>query len=398
MEETLLLIVLTYGVSLSLGYVLEKYLRTPWMFAALFFGMFLSLFGLFKSSIESESFQLLANLGMLILLFMIGFNLNLREIRNLKRYVLLGTTSMMLLEGFLGSLLLYFVFPNHVNNSYLVALITAFSFATVGEAVLLPILEEFNVVDTLFGQLTLGIGTVDDVLEVLMLASIIALPTFLPKSQIRSLPDPRLTIATLGIMLLLTFAVTKAAKKIRKGLGKNSDMPYPTVLITLLIFFSLTALGGLVFESLATVGAILSGIIAQEILPKRMLKENRREINFLGYAFLSPFFFLSLGTKVSIKSIFINPSLIILIWVVATGTKILASFLFFRKLLGSKYSLLMGLGLSIMFSTSLIVQFILFGSGYISLALYSALVATATLITLLIISVYSWWLAASRPP
>ncbi|MFQ6068547.1 MAG: cation:proton antiporter, partial [Candidatus Bathyarchaeia archaeon] len=170
MEDVLLLIVLTYSVSLSVGYLLQKYFRMPWMFASLFFGLVLSVLGLFSSTIESDLFKLLETFGMYLLLFIIGFNLDFKKMARLKNYVVLGTIVIIALEGLFGSFVLYFIFPAEVNQSYLVALVTAFSFATVGEAVLLPILNEFGVIKTTFGQLTLGIGTLDDIIEVLMLA------------------------------------------------------------------------------------------------------------------------------------------------------------------------------------------------------------------------------------
>ncbi len=398
MEDILLLIVITYGVSLGFGFLLQKYLKIPWMFAALFFGIILSVFGFLGPSIESEPFQLLATLGMLVILFMIGFNLDLKEIKKLGKQIFTGAIFIISLEGFLGSLLFYSGFPAHVSNSYLVALITALSFATVGEAVLLPILSEFNVLNTKFGQLTLGIGTLDDIIEVLMLAIIAALPAFLPKAQVQSVPDPLLILSALGGLLLFTVVMTKLANKLKNILRRNSNAPYVHSLLILLVFFSFAALGGLVFESLATVGAILGGIVARQLLPEEMLNEDEKAINFLGYIFLSPLFFLSIGTHVSLTSLLIYPSLIVLIWIVAKGSKLLGSFLLFHKLLGNKYSLLMGLGLSVRFSTSLIVQLILLNSGLISLALYSALIATATLMKPVIIGLYSWGLSGGNPP
>jgi Ca2+-transporting ATPase len=398
MEDILILIVITYGVSLGFGFLLQKYLRIPWMFAALFFGIILSEFGFFGPSIKSESFQLLATLGMLVILFMIGFNLDLKEIKKLGKQIFIGTILIISLEGFLGSLLFSFGFPAHVSNSYLVALITALSFATVGEAVLLPILSEFKVLNTTFGQLTLGIGTFDDVIEVLMLAIIAALPAFLPKAQVQNVPDPLLIFSVLGGLLLLALVMTKLGSKLKPILRRNSSTPYVHSLLVLLVFFSFAALGGLVFEGLATVGAILGGIVARQLLPEEMLKEDEKAINFLGYIFLSPLFFLSIGTNVSLTSLFISPLLIVLILVVANTSKYLTSFLLFRKMLGTKYSLLLGVGLGVRFSTSLVVQFILFSSGYISLALYSALIATAIILKPIIIGIYSWGLSSGKPP
>jgi len=189
----------------------------------------------------------------------------------------------------------------------------------------------------------------------------------------------------------------KSASTFRNILRKNSNTPYVHSLIILLVFFSFAALGGFVFESLATVGAILGGMVGRQLLPEEMLNEEEKSINFLGYIFLSPLFFLSIGTSVSLASLLIFPSLIVLIWLVSKGSKLLGSFLVFHKILGNKYSLLMGVGLSVRFSTSLIVQFIMFESGFISLPLYSALIATAALMKPVIIGIYSWGLSSAGP-
>ncbi|MDH5449779.1 MAG: cation:proton antiporter [Candidatus Bathyarchaeota archaeon] len=398
MEDIMLLIVITYSVSLGFGYLLQKYLRIPWMFASLFFGLILSTLGLFKPAIESDLFKMLETLGMYLLLFIIGFELDFKRIGRLKNYVFLGTLVIIAFEGFFGSLLLYFVFPAEVSHSYLIAVITALSFATVGEAVLLPILNEFGVIQTTFGQLTLGIGTLDDVIEVLMLAVVAILPGFLPATQTQSFPDPLMILLDLGCLLLLTFTLIKLGGKIKRILEKNHPAPYVTSLLTLLVFFSFVALGGFVFESLATVGAIFGGIVIRGLLPKERLYQNERAVEFLGYIFLSPLFFLSIGASVSVTSLLIYPSMIVLIWAVSKGSKLSSSFLLFRKLLGNKYSLLLGLGLSVRFSTSLIVQFILLNSGFISLSLYSTLIATAILMKPVIIGVYSLGLSKGKPP
>jgi Kef-type K+ transport system membrane component KefB len=398
MEDVLLLIVISYSVALGFGHLLQKYLKIPWMFAALFFGLVLSALGLFRSTFESDVFKLLETFGMYFLLFIIGFNLDFKTMGRLKKYVVAGTFFIICFEGFFGSMLLYLVFPSEVSNSLLVALVTALSFATVGEAVLLPILVGFKIIKTTFGQLTLGIGTLDDIVEVLMLAVVAVLPGFVPTSQVQTIPDPLLIFSGLLCLLLLTFVIMKLGGKVQTVLEKNHPPSYIPSLLTLLVCFSFIALGGLVFESLATVGAIFGGIVFRKLLPTESLSENERAVEFLGYIFLSPIFFLSIGASVSVTSLLIYPSLIALVWAVAKGSKLLSSFLFFHKLLGNKFSLLLGLGLSVRFSTSLIVQFILLGSGLISLALYSALIATAIFMKPVIIIIYSWALSKGKPP
>jgi Kef-type K+ transport system membrane component KefB len=398
MENILVLMVLTYGVSLGFGFLLQRYLKIPWEFAALFFGIILSAFGFFRIPLESEAFNLLATLGMLFLLFIIGFDMDLKKLKELSKYIFLGALLITSMGGLFGSLLLYFVFPAEVSNSFFVALITGFSFATVGEAVLMPILAQFRAVDTTFGQLTLGIGTLDDIIEVLMLAAIAALPTFMPQAQVQSLPDPLLVVLALSAMFLLALTAAKLGNKLKDILRKNSEESYVPLLLVFVLFFSFAALGGYIFEGLAAVGAILGGIVTRELLPKEILKEDEKFIDFLGYVFLSPLFFLSVGAKVSLASLFVYPLLIILVIIIANGSKLLATLLLFPKLLGHKYSLLMGLGLCVRFSTSLIIQIILLNSGLISLTLYSVLVASAILTTLSILGIYSWSLSRGPPP
>lgn len=398
-QDIILLIALTYAVSISAGYLMEKKVKIPWMFAALFFGIFLSALGLFKDAIQSESFQTFASLGLLFLLFLIGFNFRPEKIRRLRTHILRGTAFIITLEGVLGTLLLYLAFPAEVSGSLVIAAITAFSFATVGEVVLLPILKEFKVLSTAFGQLTLGIGTFDDVIEILLLVlvtNISLLPVAATAAQ--NVPPASTMLATLGGLGLASVLILKARRAIRSRLQKVYRFHYVHYLLLLVLFFSFVAAGQFVFEGLAPISAILAGLVARQLFPRHISYENEKALNFLGYIFLAPLFFLSIGAEVSIPTLFLAPLLIAAIYAVSKGSKLLASFLMFRKLLGAKYSLLMGLGLSVRFSTSLIVQFLLFQAGLITLTLFSALIATAILMKPVIIVIYSWALAKGRPP
>jgi Kef-type K+ transport system membrane component KefB len=96
-------------------------------------------------------------------------------------------------------------------------------------------------------------------------------------------------------------------------------------------------------------------------------------------------FFLSVGASMSFVSIFLYPLLIGVILLSTIGAKLSGAFLLFRKMLGRKHSLLLGLGLSVRFSTGLIVQYVLLLSGLITLELYSALIASAVIMTPLIL-------------
>ncbi|MGQ9744172.1 MAG: cation:proton antiporter [Candidatus Bathycorpusculaceae bacterium] len=396
MEDILLLTTVIYVIALIFGYLAQRYLRMPWMFSLVIFGMVFSAFGFFTQVTKSENFQLLANLGMLALLFMIGLDLNLKEIRSLGPYIAGGDLFLCFFEGTVLALLFYFFFPADVGNSFPIALITGVTFGTIGEVVLFAILAEFGLVNTRFGQLSLGMGVFDDVVEVAMLAIIATLPAFSSTGGAQGIPNVMLIVSGLGILLIGTFAIVKIGGRIKKALESIRGPPYVPPFLILLTFFSFAALGGLIYENLAPVAAIMGGIVTQQIFPDKVLKESRKSVNFLGNFFLSPFFFLSLGAKISLASLITFPLLIIVIVLVSFSSRVSASTMLFRKLFGVKYAFILGVGLCAKFSTSIIAENLLFNSGFISTTLFSAIVTAYIIMKPIIVSIYSWGLSTAK--
>lgn len=396
MDYVFLLIAATFAFSLGLGFLLEKYLRMPWMFSALFLGIIFSSFGLFEATLQDEAFNVLSTMGMLFLLFMIGFNLELGQMKRFGKQILKGAILIVTLEASIVGAILFFLFSPQVSNSPLVAIVVALSFATVGEAVLLPILAKFNLLKTSFGQLTLGIGTLDDILEVLTLIMIPFLPIFLPTLNIQGFPDPVFVVLDLIGIFILTFVLVKIASKVKHVLSNNVNFGFIRPLLIMLIFFIFVVVGSFVFESLAAISAIFGGIVTRSLLPTENFQSDEKVVNFLGYIVLSPMFFLAVGASMSFSSIFVYPLLIAVILVSTLGAKLSGAYLLFRRLLGRKHSLLLGLGLSVRFSTGLIVQYVLLISGLITLDLYSALIASAVVMTPLILLVLPYALCREK--
>jgi Kef-type K+ transport system membrane component KefB len=395
-DFVVLLIGVTFAFSLGLGYVLEKYLKMPWMFSALLLGIIFSSFGLFQTTLQDEAFNVLSTMGMLFLLFMIGFNLEIGQMKRFGKHILKGAILIVGLEASIVGALLFFLFPDQIGNSPLVAIVVALSFATVGEVVLLPILAKFDLLKTKFGQLTLGIGTLDDILELLTLIMVPFLPIFLPTLNIQGFPDPIFVVLDLIGIFILTLVLVKLGSRIKHVLSNNVNFSFIRPLLIMLIFFSFVVVGSFVFESLAAISAIFGGIVARSLLPVENFQSDEKVVNFLGYIVLAPMFFLSVGASMSFASIFVYPVLIIVILLSTFGAKLSGSYLLFRKMLGKRHSLLLGLGLSVRFSTGLIVQYVLLVSGLITLDLYSALIASAVVMTPIILLVLPWALCREK--
>ena len=77
-----------FVITLILGILLEK-IRIPWIFAALLIGLGLAAHNPFKEVTSSPEFLFLANLGMYFLLFIIGFELNIKELKKSSSSIIL---------------------------------------------------------------------------------------------------------------------------------------------------------------------------------------------------------------------------------------------------------------------------------------------------------------------
>lgn len=395
--DILLLAVVTYVVIITIGYVINKYLQMPWMFTVVVFGMILSSFGLFKEVMASPEFYFLSKMGLLFFLFTIGVDLELGEIQKLGGYIASGDILLTLTEGFLIGLFLYFGFPEFVSHSFFVALLCGVAFGTVGEVILLAILKEFGLEKTRFGQLALGIGVFDDVFEILALAAIVALPAFTSGASSSAAWQQSLTIVlSLVGIILATLLLSWAGRITRRYLERISGDLFVVPFIIFLMIFAFIYFGARGFENMGVVAAIFSGIAVRQVLPEKFVQQYKKPVFFVGNIFLGPFFFLSLGGGMALNSLLTYPFLILAIMAISLLSRMAISYLLFHRVLGKRPSLVMGIGLTTKFSTSVISENLLFSSGLIAQPLYSTIMAAYILLKPIVVGVFSRSLAVTK--
>jgi Ca2+-transporting ATPase len=370
--EIFLLLGGVFLATFFLGLLLEK-IRIPWIFAALILGLILAFKNPFSQITDSQTFEFLAKLGMYFLLFLIGFELDLKKIKELGRFIFNSVFFIIFLEAFFGSFLIHYIF----NYPWFISALIALSFATVGEEILIPILDEFRLTKTKLGQSILGIGTFDDLIEVLVIILVmISLPFLAGRKMSVGLDWGQILIILFSLAVLALFTVGLMKLKQRA-----SQMRFPKIeaifLLVLAIFFLFLGIGYLAEETLVALGAILAGLAAKNFLPESRTREIEREIKAVTYGFFGPIFFLWVGLDADIGYLLAYPLLILLIVLVTGAAKILASYLVARKELGTKPSLLMGIALWIRFSTSIVIIKILFEAGVMGESLYSVLIGSA---------------------
>ncbi len=358
-----LFLAIVFLLTFLIGRLVEK-VRVPWILAALLIGFFLAIYNPFPSATSSETFNFLAQLGMYSLLFMIGFELDLEALLKSGKFIIKATFFIICLEAFFGTLLIHFVF----GYSWFISFLIAMSFATVGEAILLPILDEFKAVNTKLGQSIIGIGTLDDIIEVIILVLVIF------KLGSKGNPDSNIAVvlASLIALFFLTYCLKWLKIKSQKFAFLKIEKLFILVLFVLFLFIGVGE-----YSHASAIAALLAGVGLKRFIPKERVKLIESEIRTLCYGFFAPLFFVWVGISLDIDYLITYPLLVLLVVTVSKVTKLLGSFIVARKELGNKQSILLGIGLSVRFSTSIIIIKLLFENGLVGPDIYSIIIASS---------------------
>lgn len=364
-------------ITFIVGRLLEK-IKIPWIFSALLIGLGLATYNPFKEVTSSSGFSLLAHLGMYFLLFIIGFELDVKKIISSGKFIVKTTLVIIFAEAIIGSILVHYIF----NLSWLISGLLSLSFATVGEAVLLPILEEFNLVKTRLGQTILGVGTLDDIIEV---STIIIISIILGRLVGHSHFNIGSNLIILLSLFILVFILSKFGRHFMSF--KYKDIPSFFFIIIFFIFL-FVGLGNLVQS--AALGALMAGIALRNIIPSKILGFIESEIKTLAYGFLAPIFFLWVGLDVNISYILKYPFLVLLFTFVTYSAKAISSYFVTKKEIGSKNAVLLGISLCVRLSTSVVIIKLLLENNLIGKEVYSILIGTQIIFKFIIPFVLSY--------
>ncbi len=359
-----------------------KKIGLPRAVGQLFAGLLLGI-GALKSSIFTpaslETLSFLANLGIILLFYYVGLEINFRTFqKNLQASVLISllNTALPLLFGFF---VMKFLFDLETITSVIIGLSLSVSAQTIS----VDLLEELKLLRSKFGSLVISAGTVDDIIEVFivtLLLSIFQITT----TEItfgKVLWDMALFIAILiASKMWLIPATLRFFEKER-----SSTARFTASLIIVLLIASLAETLGMGL----LIGALLAGIIVRQTL-FRGKDANWKEhdiahsVHVIAFGFLIPLFFVWTGIHVDLAAIPQQIWFILLLVVIALGGTIGGTMLATRWRGGSwKEGLALGWGLSPKGDIELVIAAVALRTGILSNALFTSLVVMS-LITMII--------------
>jgi len=377
-SQQLALLLIPLTLMLLISYLLRHLLgrmHMPSLLAPLIVGFAFQLIPFlqtFKDVASGEAYGFLSQLGIILLLFLVGFRLNMGELRRLSIHIIALSILNLAFSTILGFFtLLVFGYPP------LISLIVSTALATVAETTIAPILDELGVIKTKAATLVLGPGVIDDIVEV-VIASLASLTAGSSEHAVNPL------FLTAGLLMLAALVILFHRLILPLAVHPNRKIgEFQLFCLMISASFLFTCISQY-FGLGILLGAIVSGIVFQASL--KQLDSNLSApsaLTAIAYGLLGPIFFFGVGLSVS----FSTQGFQLIFWLLLANFigKFLAAIIVGKIInLNVKSMILIGLGLSAKFSMGIIPVQIFYSANLIDQRLFSAFIAVSTITTAVI--------------
>jgi len=359
MLSTIMVIVVVLGTAFLFNELFKK-LRLPPVVGQIIGGLILGIPLLkafvFQGSTATEIVDLLAVLGILFLLLLVGLEIDLEKIRQSSKEAVLISLSAAIVPLTLG-----FLFLRLLGYSVIAALVFGGALSVTAEGTTVKVLMDANALNTKLGAIIVSAGAIDDIFEVLFLSLVTIVGFGGSIFQLVYLPVEFLVFA--AVTFVLFRIVSKVLQRVERT---GSDVE----LFSLVIIFVL---------------AVAS--LSLQISMKRLQKKDEEEIitatKLITLSFVVPFFFVNIGLNFNYDYLVGNMPLLLVTIGIAFLGKIIGTVIVkpFSKL-NLKQLYLVGWGMNSRGAVELVIALLALNHGLITQEVFSALVAMAIVTTL----------------
>ncbi len=327
---------------------------------------------IFQSSESFEIVDLLATLGILFLLLLVGLEIDIEKILQSSREGVLIAFSAAIVPLILGFALL-----RMLGYSVVASLIFGGALSVTAEGTTVKVLMDANALNTRLGAVIVSAGAIDDIFEVLFLSMVTIVGFGGSVFQLVYLP--------LEFLLFITaaFILFKLVSHALRRIEKRGDVElFSMIIIFVLIMATLSE----ALQMGYLIGAIASGFLLQ-LSMRRLRKSDEEEMvrvtRLITLAFVVPFFFVNIGLNFDYGYLFGNVLLMVLTVVIAFLGKIVGTIVV-KPLsqLSVKQLYLIGWGMNSRGAVELVIALLALRHELITQEIFSALVAMAIITTL----------------
>lgn len=325
-------IMIIAAIMLIITYKLKQPMVIGYILAGMVIGPYTPPFTLIQSV---ETVNVFAELGIIMLLFVIGTEFPIAKLKSVSR-----TSIIVGIPESLGTLIIVFIIAQTLGFSFFDSVFIALAMSITSTVVTIKILEELNVLRDRSSVLILGVLIIEDIIAVSALA--ILQSTASANSDQISIIQISLSIGVVlafigSILILGSKFIPNALDKV----GKTNDYALLLIVILGLAFglsFTAKALGLSV-----VIGAFLAGVLVAESKTAAIAKVITIPLRDV----FSALFFISIGAlmNISLVPLFIVPAIVLILSSFVSKLLIVTGILQLRRY-DSSTSLRTALGLS----------------------------------------------------
>jgi Kef-type K+ transport system membrane component KefB len=249
----------------------------------------------------SEFIQFFADLGLGMLFFFAGYEIDLRRIAGLPlRLGAIGWAMSLALAYAIGGVLA-------AAGVVISLLYTGSAIATTAIGTLIPILSDSGELKTRFGTLLLGAGAVGEFGPILLITLILSTGSAIHHAAIL------IAFVALAVVVAL-IAVRSSGRTVplfERTLEKSSQLAVRWIVV---LVFALALLASELGLDLL-LGGFAAGLITRQVLKEREVPAFDSKLAAVAFGVFIPFFFVVSGMKLDIDALFASPSGVVKLFV-----------------------------------------------------------------------------------
>jgi monovalent cation:H+ antiporter-2, CPA2 family len=297
----LAIIMLVAAVMIAIAFKLKQPMVMGYIFAGMIIGPYTPPFTLVSSI---DTINLLAELGIIMLLFVVGTEFPIAKLRAVGRISLVVA-----LAEALGTLMIVFFIAQHLGFSFFDSMFLSLAMSITSTVVTVRVLEELGLIQDKSSLLILGISIVEDILAISILAILQSVAAAGGGDNF-SIVNIAISIGVVGAFIGSILIIgSKYMPPIIDRVGRTND--YTLLLIVILaLAFGLSFVAQGLGLSVAT-GAFLAGVLVAESKSASVAKIVTIPLRDMFGAI----FFISIGAlmDISLIPIFIIPAAILIL-------------------------------------------------------------------------------------
>lgn len=391
-EETLLLIFVAFLAAKIGGEIMER-MKLPAVTGELMAGVILgpTVFGLITS--DDTFFDVLAQLGATFLLFTVGMETKLSELKKVGRVATSVAVLGVVLPFIMGYYVSILLFASSIEAMFIASALVATSVGITAR-----VLEDLGMIHSTEAKIILGAAVIDDILGmiVLTLVSGVAAGDLSMFNVVIVVGEALCFVAIVAILgtRIVRYASGKRDVRFDRTVNGAWAIHYSTrafkrdswfdklaqrqapFVVILIVIFGLSAMASFVGLA-AIIGAFFAGLIFSDTKETYELEHKFEPLNIL----LVPFFFVVMGARVDLRNIADVVPMAIVITVIAILSKLIGCSLG-AITRGERTALIIGAGMVPRGEVGIVVAMIGLNMETIGQDIYSVIILVSVVTTL----------------